>query len=203
MQKANNPAVRVRKRRVADMLKFSELDYYSIVEQYQSVVRRFVNMMVRNQWVSDDLTQETFIRAYKRLSSLEDPSKVKSWLLRIAYNLCQDYFKALSGKRVESLDSIEAVLAADILPIGKQMERDEMSRCVQEKMLLLPESYRTILCLSDIAGLSYEEIGEVLQITRGNVKARLHRARMKMKEILNTHCNFSNDERDVLVCTPK
>lgn len=185
------------------MKKFPESDYYSIVEQYQDVVRRFINMTVKNQWVADDLTQETFIKAYKNLDSLEDISKIKSWLIRIAYNLCIDYFKTASKNKLDSLDSIEEVFAANILPIGKQLERNEMSQCVQEKMLLLPQSYRTILCLSDIAGLTHYEIAEVLEVNVGNVKVRLHRARAKMKEILNQHCHFGNDERAVLVCTPK
>jgi len=185
------------------MKKFPESEYYSIIEQYQSVVGRFINMTVKNRWVSDDLTQETFIRAYKRLDSLEDMSKIKSWLLRIAYNLCLDYFKTASKNNVDSLDSITEVFSSNILPMGKQLERDEMSQCVQEKMLLLPQSYRTILCLFDIAGLTHSEIAEVLELNVGNVKVRLHRARMKMKEIFEEHCNLGIDERAVLICTPK
>jgi RNA polymerase sigma-70 factor (ECF subfamily) len=185
------------------MKNFPESDYYPIVEQYQSVVRRFISMTVKSQWISDDLTQETFIKAYKSIDSLEDISKIKSWLIRIAYNLCLDYFKTASKNKFDSLDSIEEVFSANILPMGKQLERNEMSQCIQEKMLLLPPAYRTILCLSDIAGLTHREIAEVLEVNVGNVKVRLHRARMKMKEILNQHCNFSNDERAVLVCTPK
>jgi RNA polymerase sigma-70 factor (ECF subfamily) len=190
------------RRLVADMKKFPESDFYSIVEQFQSVVRRFINMTVKNQWVADDLTQETFIKAYKSIDSLEDISKIKSWLIRIAYNLCLDYLKTASKNKFDSLDSIEE-FSANILPIGKQLERNEMSQCVQEKMLLLPQSYRTILCLSDIAGLAHHEIAEVLEVNVGNVKVRLHRARAKMKEILNQHCHFGNDERAVLVCTPR
>jgi RNA polymerase sigma-70 factor (ECF subfamily) len=187
----------------ADMKKFPESDYYSIIEQYHDVVRRFISMTVKNQWVSDDLTQETFIKAYKSIDSLEDVSKIKSWLIRIAYNLCLDHFRTASKNKIDSLDSIEEVFSSNILPMGKQLERNEMSQCVQEKMLLLPQSYRSILCLSDIAGLTHNEIAEMLEVNVGNVKVRLHRARTKMKEILNKHCDFGNDERAVLVCTPK
>jgi RNA polymerase sigma-70 factor (ECF subfamily) len=185
------------------MKKLPELEYYSIVEQHQAVVRRFINMTVKNQWIADDLTQETFIKAHNSLDSLKDVSKIKSWLIRIAYNLCLDHFKTASKNRFDSLDSIEEVFSANILPMAKQLERNEMSKCVQDKMLLLPQSYRTILCLSDIVGLTHSEIAEVLDVNVGNVKVRLHRARMKMRDILNQHCNFGNDERAVLVCTPK
>lgn len=78
-----------------------------------------------------------------------------------------------------------------------------MSECLQEKMLLLPQSYRTILCLYDIAGLTHNEIAEMLGINLCNVKVRLHRARLKMKEVLKEHCKFSSDGRAVLICMPK
>lgn len=185
------------------MENFSESDYFVIIEQYQNVVHRFINMTVKNQWVADDLTQETFIKAYNRIDSLEDVGKMKSWLIRIAYNLCLDHFKTAAKNKCDSLDSIEEVFSANILPMVKQLERNEMSKCVQDKMLLLPQSYRTILSLSDIAGLTQSEIAEVLEVNVGNVKVRLHRARLKMRAILNLHCNFGNDERAVLVCTPK
>ncbi len=123
--------------------------------------------------------------------------------MRVAYNVCLDHFKTLPKHTFSTLDSIEEVLSANILPMGKQLERDEMSQCVQQKMLLLPQSYRTILHLADITGLTQSEIASVLDVNVGNVKVRLHRARMKMKEILNEHCNFGNDERAVLMCTPK
>lgn len=185
------------------MENFSESDYFVIIEQYHNVVHRFINMTVKNQWVADDLTQETFIKAHKKLDSLEDVGKIKSWLIRIAYNLCLDHFKTAAKNKFDSLDSIEEVLSANILPMAKQLERNEMSQCVQDKMLFLPQSYRTILNLSDIAGLTHVEIAEVLEVNVGNVKVRLHRARLKMREILNQHCILGNDERAVLVCTPK
>ena len=126
------------------MKSFPESDYYFIVEQYQYIIRRFINITVKNHWVSDDLTQETFIKAYNRIESLEDISKIKSWLLRIAYNLCLDYFRSTSNNKCDRLDCFEEVFAANMLSMGKQLERDEMSQCVQEKMLLLPQSYQRI-----------------------------------------------------------
>lgn len=180
-----------------------ESDFYMIVERYQDVVLRFIAMTIKDKWVSEDLTQETFIRAHRGIDSLQDISKIKSWLLRIAYNLCLDHFKAARQHKLNNWDMVETAYSSDILPVGKQLERAEMSRCVQQKMLLLPQSYRTVLCLFDIAGLTQSEIAEVLESNVGNVKVRLHRARKKMKEILKEHCSLGNDERAVLICTPK
>jgi len=79
------------------MKRFPESNYYSIVEQFQAVVRKFINMTVKNQWVADDLTQETFIKAYKSIDSLEDIFKNKKLVdtnsLQLMFGLLQNCFQ--------------------------------------------------------------------------------------------------------------
>jgi hypothetical protein len=70
-------------------------------------------------------------------------------------------------------------------------------------MELLAERLRTVIWLYDIIGLSHKEIAAVLGIRTGNVRARLHRARKKLRALLTHHCVFERDERNVLVCEPK
>jgi RNA polymerase sigma-70 factor (ECF subfamily) len=77
-----------------------------------------------------------------------------------------------------------------------------MGECVQNQINLLPESLRTVLVLSDIMEFSHREIADISGITAKNVKVRLHRARKKLKSILEERCSFERDERNVLVCTP-
>lgn len=191
------------KRLAADMKKSLDAEYYSIIEQYQDDTRRLIYMTVKNHWVADDLNQETFIKAYKSLNSLKDPTKIKSWLMRIAYNLCMDYFKSSSEVNIENIEKKGGAPLTNILSVGKQMEREEMSECVQDKMLLLPHSYRTILYLFDVVEFTHKEIAEILGESETNVKTRLHRARQKFKKILKGHCTFSVDERAVFICSPK
>ena len=76
-------------------------------------------------------------------------------------------------------------------------------QCVQVEIDRLPESLRTVLFLSDVMEFSHREIAEVVGITVENVKVRLHRARKKLKELLEQKCTFETDERNVLVCEPK
>jgi RNA polymerase sigma factor (sigma-70 family) len=87
--------------------------------------------------------------------------------------------------------SIEAALASH-----------QMNTCVQHKLTLLPESQRTVLWLFDMEGMTQPEIAEVLGISIDNVEVRLHRARKRLKQILQTHRTLERDERDVLVCEP-
>jgi len=78
-----------------------------------------------------------------------------------------------------------------------------MSTCVQRQMDLLPDAYRAILILSDEKEFDLREMAEILDISIENVKVRLHRARKKLKAILEEKCLFEKDERAVLVCLPK
>ena len=95
-------------------------------------------------------------------------------------------------------------LKASIEPIAQvQLEQHQMSRCVQDKIHLLPEPLRVVLVLFDTMELSHQEIADILGIRAGNVKVRLHRARNALKEILERDCNFEHDERNVMVCLPK
>ena len=77
-----------------------------------------------------------------------------------------------------------------------------MGECVQDKIRLLPESYQTVLVLFDLMEFSHQEIAEIIDISVENVKVRLHRARKKLRTILEEECTFEVDERNVLVCDP-
>ena len=89
------------------------------------------------------------------------------------------------------------------LGIQKKLEQRQMGECVQNQIDLLPESLRTVLVLFDIMEFTHQEIAEILENTVENVKVRLHRARKKLKTILEEKCTFETDERSVLVCEPK
>ena len=69
------------------------MQFMEIYDQYYRRLRRFILQTVRNEWVADDLVQETFIRVKNNLENVRDASKLQAWLFRIAYNLCQDYFR--------------------------------------------------------------------------------------------------------------
>jgi RNA polymerase sigma-70 factor (ECF subfamily) len=86
--------------------------------------------------------------------------------------------------------------------IQKELEQRQMGECVKDQINLLPESMRTVLLLFDIMEFSHQEIADILGITVKNVKVRLHRARKKLKPILEEKCSFERDERNVLVCLP-
>jgi RNA polymerase sigma-70 factor (ECF subfamily) len=184
------------------------MEFWAIYDQYCTKVRKFILALVKDEWVADDLIQETFLKIQNNLKSLKDPSKLSSWIFRIAYNLCQDHFRQLKLARKEEridqegMEEFKEALIQKELSIQKELEQRQMGECVQNQINLLPDSLRTVLVLSDIMEFSHQEIAEISGITAKNVKVRLHRARKKLKPILEQKCSFERDERNVLVCIP-
>jgi len=184
------------------------MEFWDIYDQYYARVRKFILALVKDEWVADDLIQETFLRIQNNLKDLKDPSKLSSWIFRIAYNLCQDHFRQSKRSRKEEridqegMEDFKETLIQKGPDIQKELEQRQMGECVQNQINLLPESMRTVLLLFDIMEFSHQEIADILGSTVKNVKVRLHRARKKLKVILEEKCSFERDERNVLVCLP-
>ncbi len=183
------------------------MEFLEIYNKYSSKVKRFILALVKDQWVADDILQETFLKVQLNLETLKDPTKLSSWIFRIAHNLCQDHFRQLKAARTrQSTGLLQAEDHEDEsiqLPrLQEELEQREMGRCVQDQIELLPEHLRAVLVLFDIMECSHQEIADIMRITVNNVKVRLHRARKQLKPILEERCIFERDERDVLVCIP-
>lgn len=178
------------------------MDPWTLIDRYQQRIRNFILVMVRDPWIADDLTQDTFVRAMGRMEGLRDPQKLESWLFKIAHNLCYDHFRTRARHPSQPMDSQTEVPSDDHPNLEKTLEHHEMNACIQRQVDKLPENYRTVIWLFDGQGFSLQESANILGITVTNTKVRLHRARRQLKSILEENCRFDRDERDVLVCTP-
>jgi RNA polymerase sigma-70 factor (ECF subfamily) len=169
---------------------------------YQRIFR-YILSMVRNTMEAEDLTQETFLRAYRRRGTLRDKDAQTAWLYRIATNVCYDRFRQYARREpMESetdLDELD-VPEPDTPSLQKTIERDEMSACVQRYLNRLSDSYRAVILLHDMHEMTSPEIAQLLDESLANVKIRLHRARRKLRATLEAGCDFSYDERNVLTC---
>jgi len=178
-----------------------------IYDEYYQPVRRFILNTVRNEWVADDLVQETFIKINNNLETVRDASKLKSWIFRIAYNNCQDFFRSRgksSSLDNEEIQEIPEETSSPAVPATqKALEQFQMRQCVFGLVNHLPEPLRSVIILSDVDEFSQQEIADIIGITVANVKTRLHRARKKLKGLLEEHCVFEVDERNVLTCQPE
>jgi RNA polymerase sigma-70 factor (ECF subfamily) len=172
---------------------------------YQRIFRYIVSM-VHDTAEAEDLSQETFLRAYRRRGSLRDEGAQTSWLYRIATNVCLDRLRQFARRApMESETDINQVDVPepDTPSLQKTIEREEMSGCVQNYLTRLPDSYRSVIILHDMHDLSAPEIAQLLGESLATVKIRLHRARLKLKAALAAGCDFSYDESSTLMCESK
>lgn len=178
------------------------MDFLEIYDRYYERVRKFILASIRNESVADDLLQETFTRVQMNINQVRDSIKISSWIFRVAYNLCQDHFRNLKKPSSTAGELDEEMYLPQETSVQKELEQQEMGQCVQAQLNLLPESLRSVLILFDVMEFSQQEVADILGLTVENVKVRLHRARKKMKKILEEKCTFEVDERNVLTCEP-
>jgi RNA polymerase sigma-70 factor, ECF subfamily len=189
-----------------DLISLSSADLFA---SYQGRIRRYILSMVHDPVDADDLTQEVFLRAHRKLSSIRDPASLTSWLYRIATNICYDRYRRASRQpRLDPLDPTGAneprprPEESDETGLDRVIERGEMSACVRSYLDGLSDEYRQVILLHDLEGMTNPEIAEMLGASLDAVKIRLHRARRKLQTTLTANCDFSHDEDNVLVCEP-
>jgi RNA polymerase sigma-70 factor (ECF subfamily) len=138
-----------------------------------------------------DATQDGFLKAYQKLGQYRGGS-FKSWLLRIITNTCYDLLRARRRRPTTSLENEDQDPEHDskLLDPAERpddyMMRQELAGAIQAAIDQLPPDQRTVLVLSDIEGLDYQEIADITSTALGTVKSRLSRARARVRDILVT-----------------
>jgi RNA polymerase sigma-70 factor (ECF subfamily) len=184
----------------------AELSSASVFEEYYERIYRYVLGMVRDPAQAEDLTQETFLRAFRQRDSLRDAGALTAWLYRIATHVSLDRLRQRTRRapRESDADLTEVDVADPDGPsLQQEVEQEEMSACVQRYVADLPDSYRAVILLHDLHGLTALQIAETLELPLTTVKIRLVRARRRLQAALQAGCSFSHDERNVLVCESK
>ncbi len=149
-----------------------------LVKKYQSPVRRFfLNLTCGDTELSDDLAQETFIKAYTNLATFKNLSSFSTWLYRIAYNQYYDYLR--SRKETDDLDTtrVDAQYSTSQPDIGQQMD-------LHRALATLKEIERTCITLFYMEDQSIEKIAGITGCPTGTVKSHLSRAKEKMATYL-------------------
>jgi RNA polymerase sigma-70 factor (ECF subfamily) len=166
-------------------------DFSKLQKKYYRSIRTIIRKMIRNENDADDLTQETFIKAYKALSSYDPKYLFSSWLMRIASNSCIDF---LRKRKIETISYSQSLQQSDDDDLffqipSKELNPYEKIESTEQRNIIfslieqLPQNYRQIILLRFQQELDYNEIAEVLNIPIGTVKATLFRAK-KMINIL-------------------
>ncbi len=188
---------------MAHVVTLHEPDTAALIYQYQDRMYRYVLTLVRDPAEAEDVTQETLLRAYHNYASLRDPASLTGWLYRIATNIAFDHFRQRARRApLEAEVDLEAIDVPEVAApsLLQRSEQSEMSACVQRYLDSLPDTYRAVIMLHDLHGMTGPDIAAALDVSLPNVKIRLHRARIKLRAALEAGCEFSCDERGVLVC---
>lgn len=163
--------------------------FNQLVLRYQAMVYNLAYRILSDPDAAADATQDAFLSAFKAMRKFRGGS-FKSWLLRIVTNACYDQLRVKQRRPTSSLDDLPVEIDHTFylrdpasLP-DEEVERQELYRAIQAGISTLPAEQRVVLVLSDIQGLSYNEIADVSGLSLGTVKSRLSRGRAKLRDYL-------------------
>lgn len=187
---ANDDAQFIEKLKCGDEQAFDRL-----VTEYSAGIYSMLLRLTENTEDAADLTQETFLNAFKSVSKFRGESGIKTWLYRIAINRSRNRFRWWKSRKRSKTISIDSVNSPEERPLHETLagttvdpetEAISSERQFQLRTALaaLPEIFREAVVLRDIEGFSYEEIAEALSINAGTVKSRIARGRGELAKRL-------------------
>ena len=156
-----------------------EAAFGPLVDKYKGAVHALVYRKIGDFHIAEELTQDAFLQAYQKLSTLRNPVHFAGWLYVIASRCCLMWYRK---KRLPT-SSLAKVETDEMEIIAQRDYRDEHQRQeVRDALDSLPESQRTVLMLHYLGGLSCAEIGRFIGTSEGAIKDRLYRARLRLRE---------------------
>lgn len=179
------------------LAKVGELDAFeALTNRYEQRVYGLAMRMLRHEQDAEDVTQQTFLSVLENLEGFRGEASFSTWVLRIASHAALKIIRKRKGLNTVSLD--EATEASDdfnsiphpeFIADWRQspehlVEQNEVRRLLDEALARLDEKHRLVFLLRDVEGLSVRETAEALDLSEGNVKVRLLRARLQLREDL-------------------
>jgi len=177
--------------------------FHDLVKRYEQKLYNFSLRMCRDHSDAEDMIQETFLNVFRYLKNFRYETKFKNWLYKVAASTCikkrrkskfapdkelfLDEFRP--GNETEVPDHVPDWA---LMPLDKLLNH-ELSSTINKEILSLPKKYRLVIVLRDIEGFSTAETAQILGLSPSNVKVRLHRARLYLRDKLKGY--FENDQR--------
>jgi RNA polymerase sigma-70 factor, ECF subfamily len=192
---------RPNKRIVSDgnyILQQKYLDFNSVVIPHFHALKSYALKITNHPEESEDLVQETMLKAFKFFDSFEKGTNIKGWLYRIMFNtFINDYRKKRKEPVKVGYENVQNfydfIKTEDVKT--RQLENDAFNNVLSDEIIsalsLLPDDFRTIVFLSDIEGYNYQEIADFMGCLIGTVRSRLHRARKMLYTLLYRYAQES------------
>jgi len=165
-----------------------------LIDNYKNMIYNLAYRMSNNPQEAEDISQETFLRAYQSLARFNPSYKFSTWLYQITLNIIRDRFKKKElnyvslDTPIETGDSEFYPQPGDSTNNPEQIiAQKENIQVIQQAIYSLPLKYREVIVLRHLQDLSYIEISNILKLPSGTVKIRLYRAREQLKKILENN----------------
>ncbi|SHF77953.1 RNA polymerase sigma factor [Ornithinibacillus halophilus] len=162
-------------------------DWY---DEYSDAIIKFILLMIHDYQTAEDLTHDTFIKAYRNYETFKGDSKIKTWLFQIAHNVTVDYLR--KQKPILFLKNIFPLIDTSMLP-DEEMVVKEDSKELYQALAKLKLSYQKVIILRKLKEFSIQETSEILGWSEGKVKTTLYRALPALEKQLRKG-GFSSDE---------
>lgn len=176
---------------VASALRGAQDAYRELVKRFERPVYSLVLRMVQDPGTAEDLAQEVFVKAFRRLETYDPQWKFSSWLFKIAHNTTIDHLRRSTLETVpleteeDDRGSLASVLADESTETPQAAaERRDLARSLESAIGRLRPEYRQAVLMFYVHGSSYQEICEVLGQPLGTVKTNLHRARKELAQAM-------------------
>ncbi len=181
------------------------------IGQSDARIRAYIARMIGDSDEAEDLAQETFARAQAGREAFRGESKVATWLYSIATNVCLDYLKSAGRRRLVATppEALAEIARGDTADEGPRLsaalicDQAEMGECVRRLIDELPSDQRMALLLHDIEEMTSQEVADALGCSVAAAMVRVHRARQRLRAILEEKCSLGRDARGVFICEPK
>jgi RNA polymerase sigma-70 factor (ECF subfamily) len=165
--------------------------FNQLVVHYQSLAYNVAYRVLGDGDAAADATQDAFISAYRAIARFRGGS-FKAWVMRIVTNACYDQLRVKQRRPTTSIDADPDMERQEWnVDPGERPEafvvRQELGQIIQRGLATLPAEQRTCVILSDIQGMSYDEIAQTMNSSLGTVKSRLNRGRRKLRDYLTQH----------------
>ena len=177
--------------------------YHELIRPYERSVYMMALSYMKNEADAEDVAQEAFLKAFHHLATFRSEAKFSTWLVGIALNEARSRLRHAGAMRMESIDEISEEgghISPTILRDWREvpseaLERKEIREILQKAITSLPDIYREVFLLRDVEEVNNVETAAALCITVGNVKVRLHRARMMLQKQLTPLLRNMNPKR--------
>lgn len=162
-------------------------DLGAFEELYKAHAARLYSLacrMVGNQSDAEDLLQEIFLAAHRKLESFRGESALGTWLYRLAANQCLDFLRSRAARSSQLTDALDDERAIPETPGRGLAERTVTKMDLERALAQLPDGCRAAFVLHDVEGLEHREVAEALGIAEGTSKSQVHKARLRLRALL-------------------